>query len=865
MERERWQRLEELYHAALRLDPGPRAEFVRAQCKEDQSLLSALDSLLQQPVFVDSLFEHPACEYATKLLGFQPEQEARSGDPLIGSTAGSFKVLEKLGAGGMGVVYKALDLKLRREVALKFLPEAVARDAAALERFRREARAASALNHPNICTIYDICEHEGKLFIVMEMMEGMSLRQKLANGPLGVSEVLTLGSDIASGLAAAHSKGIIHRDIKPANILVTADGRAKVLDFGLAKVLPAQMKAVAADSTIQTSLTAPGATVGTIAYMSPEQARGEELDTRSDLFSFGATLYEIATGIPAFQGKSLAEIYDAILNRQPTAASQVNPEIPPHLQEVIAKALNKNPALRYRSAADMGADLQRLRQGLGEAEVTVRRGNPFQGFLASKKSAVIAGCTALIIVVAGLIDGLKPTGSVHSVAVLPFVNAAGAETEYLSEGLTESLTNTLSRIPDLAVRPRSAVMRYKLDPDPLKAGAELSVDAVVTGRVTQRGDDLLVSVELTDTRTNRNLWGDQFDRKMSDLIAVRREISDEITSRLRQRLTMDEKASLEHGGTPEPEAFRLYLEARYFWWKRSPEALDKARDLFTQAIAKDPNYALAYVGLADYWVMAVYYKDVPPSQAVPAIKSAAQRAIALDSRLPEAHLDLAQADFFTWEWQDWERETRKALELNPSLANAHLWYGNQLIYFGRPQEGISHLKRAVDLEPLNLIYNTMLGRGYRDLRNYDQAIQQLNKALEMEPNNVMAQEFLADIYQHLGRYDLWLLELKKVAQLSNDLAGLRGIDPNRAGYEKMLAREISDLKGKGKSGYVDPADIAYDYGCLGDKQEAFFWLEKAYSAKSARIIMLLKREPCFDFLRADARYADLLRHIGIPQ
>jgi serine/threonine protein kinase/tetratricopeptide (TPR) repeat protein len=863
MERERWAQLDELYHAALELDPARRADFLHVRCNSDESLRGAVASLLEVPVSVDSVLDHPAFEVAARLLA--GEAAAQNGNSLIGSTVANFKIVDKLGAGGMGVVYKALDLKLRREVALKFLPEMLALDPVALDRFRREARAASALNHPNICTIHDIGEHEGMQFIVMELMEGVSLKQRLATDQLRVPDVLALASDIASGLAAAHAKGIIHRDIKPANIFVTSDGRAKILDFGLAKVLPAQAKAAAAESTADLSLTLPGAAVGTLAYMSPEQARGEELDARTDLFSFGAMLYEMTTGVRAFRGKSLAEIHGAILNLEPRPATQLNHDVPAQLQQIISKALEKEAALRYQSAAEMRADMQRLqREFVNPQTKTVHSGNRPNGFHATK-SAVIAGFAALIMLVAGLIYRLKPTDSVHSIAVLPFVNATGAETEYLSDGLTESLINTLSRVPNLAVRPRSAVMHYKREPDPLKAGAELSVDAVVTGRVTQLGNRLLVSVELTDRRSNRNLWGDQFDRKMSDLVEVRREISDEISLRLRQRLTGDERAALEHGGTADPEAFRLYLEARYFWWKRSPEALDKSRDLFTQAITKDPNYALAYIGLADYWNMAVYYEDVPPSQAVVAIKSAAHRAIALDSRLAEAHLALSQADFLSWEWQDWERESRRALELYPNLANAHLWYGNQLVYFGRSQEGISHLKRSVDLEPLNLICNTMLGRGYRDLRKYDQAIEQLNKTLEMEPNNVSAHLFLADVYQRLGRYDFWLSELKKAAQIGNDLAALRGIEANRKGYEAMLRREVSDLKRRANSSYVDPADIAYNYGCLGDKQDAFLWLDKAYSVKSARIIMLLKREPCFDFLRTDTRYADLLRRIGLPQ
>jgi len=403
MDADRWRQLEQLYDAALEVDLPRRPEFLRAQCNGDESLCSAVESLLEVPVSVDSVFDHPAFEVAAKFLA-RDATTVRS-NARIGSVVGHFRILEQIDGGGMGVVYRAEHLKLRSHVALKCLPDMLAHDPESTERLRREARAAFALNHPNICTIHDIVEHEGKLFIVMELIEGMSLRDRIAAGPLKIGEVLALGKDIASGLAAAHSKGIIHRDVKPANIFITADGRAKILDFGLAKVRPAQVKALAADSVAELSLTLPGATVGTLAYMSPEQARGEELDARTDLFSFGATLYEMSTRTRAFQGKSLAELHDALLNRQPRPAQEINPEIPAHVQKIIAKALEKDSLLRYQSAAEIRTDLERVRRGLAPAyDVDA----PPSLNLTTRMVFLILAVLGLIAVATALVTGRAP-------------------------------------------------------------------------------------------------------------------------------------------------------------------------------------------------------------------------------------------------------------------------------------------------------------------------------------------------------------------------------------------------------------------------------------------------------------------------
>jgi serine/threonine protein kinase len=793
-----------------------------------------------------------------------------------GQTVSHYRILSKIGGGGMGVVYEAEDLKLSRHVALKFLPDELAKDAQSLSRFQREAKSASSLNHSNICTIYEIDESDGRTFIAMELLEGQTLRHRIAGKPLEIEAVLDLGIQIADALDAAHSKGIIHRDIKPANIFVTNRGQAKILDFGLAKLavrVGASLNENATTIESEEHLTSPGSAVGTVAYMSPEQVRGKELDARTDLFSFGAVLYEMCTGTLPFRGDTSGAIFDSILNRTPAPALRLNPDTPPKLEDIVNRALEKDKNLRYQHAADMRAELQRLKRDTESSKTVAVPALPEKSLKHSKLWVILSVCIAAIGLAAVGIWYLRSgrTAQIDSIAVLPFSNAGGdANTDYLSDGITESLIGNLAHVPELKVKSRNSVFHYKgRDIDAQKVGNELGVSGLVSGRVVTRGDSIEVSAELTDVRDNTEIWGQHYSAKSTTLISLQQQIAGDIAEKLRSKLSTSEKQQVAKQGTQNPEAYKLYLKGRYYWNKRTLADITTAISYFNQAIAKDPGYALAYSGLADSYSILYAYGGIP-SESYPKSNAAARKALQLDATLARPHSVLGSNEIeYDWDFAGGEAEFKKSFELDPNDATAHEWYAYEIGSIGgREQEALAEINHAHQLDPVSLIITEEVGDTHIKARQYDEAIVICKKLANENPTFASAHDCLRLAYWGKRMYPQVIQEWKSSAQLSgnrndSDFASAMEQGFRSAGWKGALTKGIETRQAQRKNGYSSSYGIAMLYADLGDKDQAFWWLNTAYQERDG--LTSLKTDFSLDPIRSDPRFAELVRKVGLPQ
>ncbi len=787
---------------------------------------------------------------------------------MVGQTISHYHVLEELGRGGMGVVYKAEDSRLGRLVALKFLPPDVARDRESLERFQREARAAGALNHPHICTIYDIDAHHGEPFLAMELLQGLTLKRHISNRPLPGERVAQVGRQIAAALESAHAKGIVHRDIKPANIFLTEADQVKVLDFGLAKLL-----GPVSELTATEGLTRPGVATGTLPYRAPEQVRGEKLDARTDIYALGAVLYEMATGLAAFPQTQTGQLIDAILHAAPVAPGRLEPRLSPELERIIAKCLEKDPERRYQSAKEVAVDLQRFAQPSSVPSATlVGRARP------RSRALLAAGISALILLAVwwaistrrqeSAADGAS-RAPIRSLAVLPLSNLSGDPAQdYFADGMTEALISDLAQISALRVISRTSVMQYKgtLKPMP-QIGRELGVEAVIEGSVLRVGNRVRITAQLVESATDRHLWAQSYDRDVKDVLALQDEVSEAIARQVQAKLTPQEQSRLTSARQVNPEAHELYLKGRYQANKISVESSWKAVEYFQKALELDPNDALAYASLADSYSTLAVFGGLPPKEAFPKAKALVTKALALDDALAYSHnVSAILKRDYEWDWEGAEKEFRRALELNPNSAHTRDMYAIYLVVMRRFDEALGEIRHAQSLDPLNLDASNNVGFIHFAMGHHDRAVEAYQKTIDLDANFVMAHRELGLVYSHRGLHPQAIRELERAVALSRDpyTLALLGHGYAAAGRRRDALKVLDELRERSRRGYVAAYYFADIYAGLRQRDLALQWLEKAYQEREPALLWTAV-DLRYDWLRSDPRFQELMRRMRLPQ
>jgi serine/threonine-protein kinase len=793
----------------------------------------------------------------------------------VSTRLGPYEIVAPLGAGGMGEVYRARDTRLGREVAIKVLPEPFATNPDRQGRFEREARAVAALSHPNILAIHDYGSQGGVTYAVMELLEGETLRTRLSKGPLPWREAVEMGAAIADGLAAAHAKGIVHRDLKPENLFLTADGRVKILDFGLARITPL-LDSQGETGPYISAATDPGAVMGTVGYMSPEQIRGLPADARSDIFSFGCVLYEMVTSLRAFQRDTGAETMTAILHDEPPDPASSSRPVPAELGRIIRQCLAKNPNQRLHSARDLAIALRAAVSDPALQRLPVAR------HTSRRLIAVIVGALSIsaIGVSAYLLtrgnnrpDNGKPpeeVKAIEAIAILPFERVGNdPEAEHLSDGIPESIIRSLYEVHSLKVRPFSSVSRYKSpgkDLDLQEVGRQLKVQAVLTGKLAPQKNGFSLSVELVDVRDLIGLWSAQYDRERTPVQRMPEEIAKQVCVKLGLKLTAEEEKRLSKRYTDNSEAYQLYLKGRYFWNRRTEEGMKKGVGYFKEAIEKDSAYALAYAGLADSYVQLANYGFAAPKEAMPKAKESALKALDIDEKLAEAHTALGFiSERYDWNLLDAEQRYKRAIALNRNYPTAHLWYAYYLGDRRRFDDALAESRRAQELDPLWLMAGATVGWVFYFARRYDEAVEQFQKTLEIDPHFWVAHDYLARVYFQKRMYDEAIATFRKANTLSPAtpvLIAELGYTHAILGMRSEAEKALEELKELSKRRYVPAFWFAFLYSGLGEKDRAMEWLEKAYEERSG-VFGYLEAEPMFDRFCSDPRVMDFLRRIGV--